>query len=106
MPAVNLSGASVPVSSAGTKSDNSIQECAASKTSGAARRHFKILLKNHSLEYVPPHLARYCGRIFGASAVISAASFTPVWSFHRHAIAAAFYEVFLHNASGCEFEDT
>ena len=44
----------------------------------AVRRHLRTLLQNHSLEYVPPHLARYCGRIFLASAVISVASTTPV----------------------------
>ena len=43
---------------------------------------------------MPPHLPRYCGRIFFARAVISAASLTPVWSFHNHAIAAGWFVKF------------
>ena len=34
------------------------------------RRQWRILLQNHSLEYVPPHLARNCGRSSRAFAVI------------------------------------
>src|ERR1017187_8047928 len=98
MPAVNWSGASVPVSAAGTKSESSIHECAALNTAGSVRRQRKILLKNHSPEYVPPHLARNSGRIFAASAVISAASATPVWSFQSHASAAGLFANFLLNA--------
>src|SRR5258705_13619885 len=106
MPAVNFSGDSVLVRAAGTRSDNSIHEYAALKTSGAERRQLRILLKNHSLEYVPPHLARYCGRIFIASAVISAASAMPVWSFQSHAIAAGLLANFFCNASGWTFAST
>ena len=49
-PTVNLSGASVPVSIAGTQSAHSTHRCAASNTSGLVRRQWRILLKNHSLE--------------------------------------------------------
>src|ERR1700690_4372282 len=55
---------------------------------------------------MPPHLARNCGRIFFASAVISAASATPVWSFHNHAIAAGCLANFLLNTSGCPLAST
>src|ERR1035437_7741424 len=92
MPTVSLSGASVSVSIAGIQSAISTQVSAALNTVGATRRQRRILLKNHSLEYVPPHLARYCGRICFANSVISAASATPVWSFQSHAIAAGFLE--------------
>ncbi len=60
-PIVRSSGDSVPVSIAGIQSAISTHRCAASKTFGRVRRQCRILLKNHSLLYVPPHLARYCG---------------------------------------------
>ena len=44
------SGWSVPVRTAGSQSACSTQVYAASKTSGAARRQWRILLKNHSEE--------------------------------------------------------
>src|SRR5450432_223398 len=91
MPTVSLSGASVPVSAAGIQSAISTHRCAASNTFGAVRRQWRILLKNHSLEYVPPHFARYCGRIARALVVISAASATLVWSFHSQASAAGLF---------------
>ena len=84
------SGRVSPASSAGIQSQCSTKLCAAAKTFGAARLQRSALLQNHSEEYVPPHLARYCGRIFRARSVISAASAWPVWSFQSQAIASRF----------------
>jgi hypothetical protein len=57
-PTVSASGASVPVSIAGIQSAISTHRYAASNTFGRVRRQWSTLLQNHSLEYVPPHLAR------------------------------------------------
>jgi predicted metalloprotease len=83
-------GSEVPVRTPGTKSAHSTQEYAELKTLGSTRRQWKILLQNHSEEYVPPHLARYSGCSRAARAVISAASAWPVWSFHSQAWAFGF----------------
>ncbi len=63
-PRTIFSGRVSPASSAGIQSQCSTKLCAAANTFGAARLQRSALLQNHSEEYVPPHLARYCGRDF------------------------------------------
>ena len=71
---LSVNGFVSPAKTAGNQSQYSTQLKAASKTASSTRKQCKSLLKNHSLEYIPPHLARYSGCSFLASSVISLAS--------------------------------
>src|SRR3990170_1206274 len=84
-------GSVTPQSRAGTKSANSTQLAAASKTLGATRRQRQIFDQNHSEEYVPPIGARYSGAKRAAAWVMAAASSAAVWSFQSHACAARLF---------------